>query len=228
MTETSLALRFNQYIKEDFARHQYYYGVNNKSHFACSLDNDWVPYHALMTGDLITGTNGQKVLAWELDSAPSPANQTGERYRTVKIVEKFIDKFKGGIGWYELRRLNIERRYHCRYGSLVEHTDEGVVTPLVVLALNTRYLFTFNKGNPDYSQFAVIVSSNLMYLASHRTIWNSIEKNIIPEVLQKGMNVITVKDVVNTCYKSPIITIPKFNTIMERARHLEAVTNVKY
>lgn len=156
---------------------------------ASSEDNDFIPYHALQCGRLVTVGN-QKTLLYSLE--------VHKKYEKVKNHEDFFDKMMTYSTWYRLVKKNIPEDYRARRGQLVYMKPNGQVDLLATLAVSKSHLFNINKANPDYSKFFIIISKNFTTV-KHSNLYKSFTKYYLDEA-RNYVDMIWTKDIQRLCY----------------------------
>ena len=167
-----------------------------------SLDNDYIPLHALFSGKKIT--QGEKsVLVYQ------PSLKEPDRYNTsvVKNHEKFFDKLKEASYWYKISKTNITKNYLCRMGELIEYHGAGVVTLLFTIAVKQQYLFKINKEAINLDQFVLLINKEFAEHPDHSNMYRAFCKYYLDEA-SKTMDVVVSRDITKGCY-TPLVIKPK-------------------
>jgi hypothetical protein len=194
------------------------YGTVLTSNPSSSIVNDFIPFHALMSGKLLS-TISNKVLLYNLDVLLIPEH-------TVNGYEEFFYRIIGHFGWNKLNKRNVVPNYRCRAGQLVVISKDKVVTPLMTLVVNKEYLFTINKEQPDYSKFFIVIDDNFSNSDEHSNLYKNFRKYYLEEV-SNYINVIHTKSIINFCYKQvPVVPIKPKTIAESRVLYKEMTLNI--
>lgn len=188
--------------------YKYYYEDMEKSSIlwkpeSVSLDNDYIPLHALFCGKKIT--QGDKSILVYQPSFVSPA-----RYYTTnfKNHERFFENLKKGNGWCKIIKANITKHYYNRMGELVEFDPtNNTVTILFTIAVKQQYLFKINKEAINLDQFVLLVSKDFAENPDHSNMYRAFCKYYLDEAA-KTMDIVIARDVAKGCY-NPLVVKPK-------------------
>lgn len=200
----TFSIPFNGSLKRTFTNYDSDTSIIS-SNISSSVVNNFVPYHALMSGNLLTAGN-VKLLTYSFDVHPS-------NYSIIKNYESFFNYLIQGSYWYTIAKSSISLKYKARAGQLVEILD-NVPIPLVTLVVLKEHVFNINKETPDYSNFFVVISKEFSEGARHTNMYRNFCKYYL-EAATKHIDVIYTKDIKNICYKEIPITPIKPKTIAE-------------
>lgn len=183
---------------------------------ASSNDNDFIPFHALLSGRMVN-VNEKKTLIYSLDLV-------ADDYRNIKNHEEFFEKMIVSSQWFKLVKKNILVDYRCRAGQLIEVTPDGRPILLASLVVNKAHLFNINKAQPDYSQFFLAIDYGFANSERHANLFKTFVKYYVTEA-SKYIDIIHTRNIVSLCYKhAPVIKLtPK--TIAEAKLMNRRITN---
>lgn len=166
---------------------------------AISLDNDFIPYHALLTGKVLE-KDGKKAMVYY----PSI---TADNSLAIRNYEGFFSHLANGNRWYRLIKKTITGDYRVRAGQIVVFKPNNTVIILATLAVNVSHLYSVNKSEPDYSKFFLIVNNEFANDPEHSNMYKAFKKYYMDKAMEK-VSVIHTKDIYNLLYK-PLIVKPK-------------------
>lgn len=188
--------------------YKYYYEDMEKSSIlwrteSVSLDNDYIPLHALFCGKKIT--QGEKsILVYQ----PSFVMPTRYYTTTFKNHEKFFQNLSTGSGWCKIVKSNITKQYYNRMGELVEFDPaNNTVTLLFTIAAKQKYLFKINKEAINLDQFVLLVNKDFVENPDHSNMYRAFCKYYLDEAA-KTMDVVISRDINKGCY-TPLVVKPK-------------------
>lgn len=169
-----------------------------------SIVNDFIPYHALMSGTLLTKADSStKALLYSFD--------VSNNISASKSYEQFFRYLVNADTWYRLHKKNTVVDYRCRAGQLIIVSNNTAI-PLVTLVVNKQHLFDINKEQPDYSKFFIVINDK--FSKEHTNIYRNFYKYYLEEA-SKYVDVIYTKSIFDFCYKQVPLAVPKVNTISE-------------
>lgn len=183
---------------------------------ASSDANDFIPYHALLSGKLVHNGN-EKTLIYSLDV------KADAEYKT-KNHEDFFYRMGFSRRWYTLVKKNISQDYRARAGQLVEVLPSGEIVLLATVVVNKAHLFNINKAYPDYSQFFIAVDGAFAYSERHSNLYKTFTKYYLDMAMRK-VDVIYTKSIINLCYKHLPVMKLKPKTIAEAKTINQTVTS---
>lgn len=205
---------FKGIIQRTFINYDSVRGKFKSDYISSSIVSNFIPYHALLSGKLLTnGSN--KALLYSLD-VPVYVDYTPTSYEAF-----FTNLLSGGV-WNKLNKKNIESDYRCRIGQLVQIVENTVV-PLVVLVVNREHVFSINKENPDLSKFFVVISTQFSESKKHSNLYKNFCKQYLAFAMKK-VDIIYTRDIENFCYKQIPITPIKPKTIAESKTMYQSLT----
>lgn len=219
MSTPMFNINFGGSIQRDFAFYDSGLDVKNySSNYSSSIVNDFIPYHALLSGKLLT-INGHKALTYNLDVSTS-IDSSRKSYE-----EFFKDLFTYSL-WTKLSKKNTVLDYRCRRGQLVEVSKEGIVTPLMTLVVNKSYMFDIDKSYPNPSKFFIVISNKFSKLDEHSNLYRNFCKHYL-DVASKYVDVIYVNDILKFCYKQVPLISRRAKTIMEaKTMYMDMTHNI--
>lgn len=205
-----MALNFNVIFSGHIKRNFFYYdkgqeGKVYSTNPSNSIINDFIPYHALMSGTLLS-IGEDKALLYNLDF-------NDKLEKIIKSYENFFDYLVGGAIWTKLQKKNTVLDYRCRAGQLV-CLSNGIVTPLMTLVVNKEHLFSIDKANPNLSKFFIVISREFSDSEQHSNLYKGFCKYYL-EAAIPYTEVIYTKSIINFCYKEVPIVLNKPKTIAE-------------
>lgn len=198
---------YKTYYEESYyRRHRGDWEMVSSEYLSSSAVNDFIPYHALLGGKLYSSGDNKELL-YHL-SCPATASFSPKSYSS------FFSHMRDSPEWVRLAKQGITGDFRCRSYELL-HIKGGLIIPLITLAINKTHLFTFSKEKPDHSQFFLIVDKSFLKEEEYSTLYRNTLNHYLEEA-SKVVNVITTPSIKQLCYKFPVITPVKANTIMEQ------------
>lgn len=170
---------------------------------ATSEVNDFIPYHALMTGTLV-GVGNHRTLLYDLN-VPKTIDFGSKQY------EAFVTSFTDGCEWRKFIKKGNTKEYRVRTGQLIEVKDYEII-PLVTLVVNKAHMLNIDKTNPDSSKFFIVISKAFLH-ESHRSMYLAFKKYLFDVV--KGIDILHTESISRFCYKSMAIDQRKPKSIAE-------------
>jgi hypothetical protein len=217
-----MALTFSILFYGSIKRNFEYYDITElgtiySSNPSSSIVNDFIPYHALMSGKLLS-VGDTKALLYNLDV-----------HSTIECIKKgYEDFFYALINssvWTKLAKSNTISDYRCRAGQLIV-VSNNIVTPLMTIVVSKEHLFSINKEKPDYSKFFVVVSKKFSELDEHSNLYRNFCKYYL-SVTSNYIDVIYTKDIISFCYRQvPIMPIKAKTIIESRTLYSEMTFNI--
>lgn len=191
------------------------YGKVHSTNPSSSIVNDFIPYHALMSGNLLS-VGDSKALLYNLDFNNSIDSNS-------KGYENFFYYLIRGENWVKLDKKNTLLNYRCRAGQLVVVSKENNATPLVTLVVSKEHLFNINKLNPDFSKFFIVISREFSESTEHAILYKNFYRQYL-DIAKEYVDIIYTKSITKFCYKQvPIVPInPK--TISESRSMYQSMT----
>lgn len=202
--EDQFKIPFSGEIKRAFIQIDHIPSEVTSLHLTNSIVNDFIPYHSLMSGKLLT-TDNNKALLYSLDVKKTAS--------LVKNYEHFFKNLMIGSYWYKLYKKNITLNYKCRLGQLVEVLDDIPIS-LMTIVINKEHLFNINKENPDLSKFFIVISSEFSESDRHRILYHNFQKQYL-KLAKNYVDVIHTKSIPSFCYKQVPINPIRPTTIVE-------------
>lgn len=206
----------------------------SEEYLSCiSSHSEYIPIQALYNGSKIK--KGERMnLIYGL-YAP---NNNSNYILAFKSVKSFVEYFLRSGNYAEYRSLVyklIPLKYYVNYGMLLfneERTDASGVKhtrsrPLVVLCVKRRYTFKVQKKNPNPNHLCLVVSGELFKDVAHEKMWKVFKKQII-DPLQEEIDVVYTHSIRETCYNDNIITLPKFDTVIDMKKFMDKINDVMY
>jgi hypothetical protein len=173
-----------------------------------SDDNNFIPYHALITGKLLqVGTS--RSLLYSLDV---PIHVPYIK----KVYEDFFNIMMYRELWTRFDKKNVDNIYLTRVGQLVHLKNSGEVVPLAVIAVHKSHLFHIDKTNPDYSQFFLMIDKKFTEESTYELMWRNFEKIAMP-VINERIDTIITRSLLTSCYNhTPVPKIRPVNIVQAK------------
>lgn len=197
-------ITFDANIKTIFSEHDRQSFETISMYPASSEDNDFIPYHALQSGRLIT-VGERKTLLYSLE-VHTEADK-------CKNHEDFFEAMIRRSDWHRLFKKNIIQDYRVRRGQLVHIKPNGEVDLLASLVVSKNHLFNINKANPDYSKFYVVIDKKFN-TELHANLYKSFTKYYLAAAI-KCVDIIFTKSLKSLCYNHAPLQPMKPKTISE-------------
>src|SRR5688572_7031988 len=169
-----MAVQFKIFFSGNLKRDFELYDLNSQKTTSLtepttSIVNNFIPYHALMSGTLMSANN-RKALLYSLLFY-------SEYRRIIKNYESFFECFITGENWVKLAKSNITYDYRCRAGQLVHVSETEEVTLLATLVVSREHLFNIDKERPDYSQFFIVINTAFSTDKRYSVLYNNFRRH---------------------------------------------------
>ena len=174
---------------------------------ASSEVNDFIPYHALITG-LLLRKGKEAILLY--DFLVSIDTRLGTRN-----YEEVFRIFTGGPEWNKFQKKGVLKDYRVRAGQLIEVTKDGAVIPLLLIVVNKAHMLNIDKENPDPAQFLFVVNKVFIDDLEYRPMYNAARKYLLDVT---DVNVMITNNINKLCYKHKAVEQRRHKTISE-AKH---------
>lgn len=194
---------FGNSVKKSFQGQESGLRHNVTQNVATSEANDFVPYHALITGKLI-GVGNYRTLLYSL-STVTKTDFASKQY------EAFVTSFIDGWEWKKFVKRGVQKEYRVRAGQLIE-LNKGEITPLITLVVNKSHMLNINKEDPDVTKFFIVMSKAFLH-ESHKNMYLAFKKYLFDKLTD--INVIHTESISKLCYKSLAIEPRKPKSIAE-------------
>lgn len=184
-----------------------------------SVENDFIPVLSLSSGTLLT-KGDEKVYCYKKISLPNiEIGYHDEILRYPKLVEYFYNY--SNLIVFCTHRGQDPKKYIVTKGAIYYN---GI--PLVMMTIKSRYIYTLDRNNIDYSQFSLLVDHNLLNSPEHTLFYKNLKKYLITEQQEQGIDVIYTNDINKWVYTPTLNHIPKFGNIKEMLSHLGELNNL--
>ena len=166
--------------------------------------NDFIPYHALLSG-LLLKKDDKAILTYQL---VVPGDTTSK----TRQYEEFFRNFMDAAMWVRFAKKGAQKVYKVRAGTLVEIKTDGTVIPLMILVVNRSHMLNINKDNPDPSQFFFVVNKEFITDPDHKPLYNAAKRYILDHDM---LDVIHTTNILRMCYKYKAIEKRTVKSIAE-------------
>lgn len=194
---------FDRHTKRNFQGQDHGLKHNIIQNVATSEANDFIPYHALLTGKLV-GVGNHRTLLYDLNTLK------GTDFAS-KQYEAFVTGFIDGGEWKKFIKKGINKEYRVRAGQLIELNKDEII-PLITLVVNKSHMLNINKEDPDVTKFFIVVSKAFLH-ESHKNLYLAFKKYLFDGLTD--MSVIYTESISKFCYKSIAIEPRKPKSIAE-------------
>jgi uncharacterized membrane protein len=198
--------------------------VDNRSqcyiNFPTTSDsNEFIPIRVLGSGTVYK-TDLNRFLFYELE-LPISGTVTGMMKRFITYL-KFSRYGNDNHRVTVLKQKGTTKVFCTTAGMLFERKKDsiGVITiePLAIMAVKRTYVFDIDKNNIDFSKFTLVVDRKLLNDPAYLKLYKGFKKNYLDDV-DKIMDVVYTNDIMNLCYNSGNLRLPKFNTINDMEKY---------
>lgn len=197
-------IKFGTTVKRYFVGQEASVRYNLVQNPATSEVNDFIPYHALLTGRLV-GVGNHRTLLYDLN-IPKQVDYSSKQYET------FVTGFLNDIEWKKFIKKGTDKQYRVRAGQLVEIDKDMKIIPLLTLVVNKAHMLDINKENPDRSKFFIIIDKAFKH-ESHKSMFLAFKKYLFE--VYTGVYSIQVDSITGFCYKSMAVEPRKPKSIVE-------------
>lgn len=175
-----------------------------------SAAHDFVPWHALMAGKLLSKGN-KKLLVY--------SRWLSTIHRTKRTYDSFLTDILHYPYWVQFKKRGVELDIRGRYGELVHVESPTRVNPLAILTVNERYLYRIDKANPDPAQFFFVINNQLLKEERYDSLYRAFKKYYLGEI-EKVVNVIYTNNIQALLYKPHIVKPKPAKTIIEMKQNM--------
>lgn len=175
-------------------------------------DNEFIPVTCLKGADVFTKeSTGDKNLFYNL-TFPIPASLSNYTAR----FGAFCDFMVSERNWIKIRKADVTGQYLSRAGSLLHINSSLEATPLMLLCVKSKKLFTVNRAAPDKKDFCVVVDRKLIFGSEENNkIYRNVNKLYLSLAEAQGIDVLYTNNLIDVCFNAPYLKLPKFKTINE-------------
>jgi len=189
-------------------------------------DNEYIPIHAMKDGELtINEITGQKSFFYGF---------IVPEHIVCNYTRKFSDfaanMSKHGLYWCRLNHLSVRGSngiYYSNNGILLyKNTVSNIVTPLIIMTVRKRYLYSVDVNNIDDSQFCLLIDKKLSAEDSpHYNVYRNIKKYYI-NTIEKSVDYLYSSDIMKLCYNEVILKLPITNTVTEMIEEMNSINDL--
>ena len=175
-----------------------------------SLDNDYVPFHALLDGKIFINHTTDKSCVLYQHTYPKTYNHS-------RSYERYFDNSLYGNNWFKIQRAGIEGTFLSRRGEICDITVRNEVHQLATLCFDSRYAQHIIPTQPlrlDVNHMVMVVSNDFSKLPKYNNLFKAFKKYVLDD-LGREMNILYTPSIKNLVYKPLDMAPPKPRNIIE-------------
>jgi hypothetical protein len=180
-----------------------------------SCDSEYVPLFAPLVNK---GIYNKQVVHFSL---PKEVNFTRENNITsYPTMYRDLD-WRTRTRIFKTKSMNFELL--IIKGAIFEKISSEEAELLFTIAVKEDYMVQMFKDKPDYnySKFVILISDKFTTDDKYKTIYRKVYKELIVPHLEKGVDIIITRNIVDKCFTNKVET-PKFSSFTMLKEYLEA------
>lgn len=185
-----------------------------------SVDNEYIPFISLADANYIEKGNN-RILLYKLESPLT--SESGGYTKKYDSFTKYFSRYYDTVDYWKtfMSKTIMRGKYFCMSGSLLHQLSSGVYEPIMQLCVKKQHLFSLDKDNINSDFLCLVISNDF---TSH-LMYKQFKKLVIDEYA-KQMDIVYTNRIMDICYKTVVITGPKFKTLAEMTGNSELLNGM--